>query len=79
LRKEILALSERKGQHVRTRINIDDQLLADAQTASGYKSKKQTIEEALRLMIRLRRQQEVAHAFGKFRWHGNLERSRRGA
>jgi len=27
-------------------------------------------------MIRLRRQQEVGAAFGKYRWRGNLARSR---
>ena len=36
------------------------------------------VEEALRLLVRLRRQQEVGAAFGKFRWHGNLPRSRKG-
>ena len=41
-------------------------------------TKKQTVEQALRLMIRLRRQQEVGAAFGKYRWRGNLARSRKG-
>jgi hypothetical protein len=36
------------------------------------------VEEALRLMIRLRRQRNVDAAFGKYRWHGNLARSRLG-
>jgi Arc/MetJ family transcription regulator len=63
---------------MRTNIDIDDGLMADAQKASGYATKKQTVEEALRLMIRLRQQQEVGAAFGQFRWSGNLNRSRRG-
>jgi len=63
---------------MRTNIDIDDDLMADAQKASGFTTKKQTVEEALRLMIRLRRQQDVGAAFGKFRWRGNLDRSRRG-
>jgi Arc/MetJ family transcription regulator len=63
---------------VRTNIEIDDGLMADAQKVSGCATKKQTVEEALRLMIRLRRQQEVGAAFGKFRWRGNPGRSRRG-
>jgi hypothetical protein len=29
-------------------------------------------------MIRLRRQQEAGAAFGKYRWRGNLARSRKG-
>jgi Arc/MetJ family transcription regulator len=63
---------------VRTNIEIDDALMAEAQKASGHTTKKQTVEEALRLLIRLRRQKEVDAAFGKYRWRGNLARSRRG-
>jgi Arc/MetJ family transcription regulator len=63
---------------VRTNIEIDDALMAEAQKASGHATKKQTVEQALRLMIRLRRQREAGLAFGKYRWHGNLARSRKG-
>jgi Arc/MetJ family transcription regulator len=63
---------------MRTNIEIDDTLMAEAQKASGLATKKQTVEAALRLMIRLRRQQEVDAAFGKYRWRGNLGRSRKG-
>jgi Arc/MetJ family transcription regulator len=63
---------------MRTNIEIDDTLMAEAQKASGQVTKKQTVEEALRLMIRLRGQQEVGSAFGKYRWRGNLARSRKG-
>lgn len=62
---------------MRTNIDIDDRLMAEAQKASGT-TKKQTVEQALRLMVKLRRQQEVGAAFGKYRWHGNLARSRKG-
>ena len=51
---------------MRTNIDIDDTLMAEAQRASGLATKKQTVEEALRLMIRLRRQKEVGAAFGKY-------------
>jgi Arc/MetJ family transcription regulator len=63
---------------MRTNIDIDDALMAEAQRASGLTSKKQTVEEALRLMIKLRRQKEVGAARGKYRWHGDLSASRRG-
>jgi Arc/MetJ family transcription regulator len=63
---------------MRTNIEIDDTLMAEAQKASGRATKKQTVEQALRLMIRLRRQQEVDAAFGKYHWRGNLGRSRKG-
>jgi Arc/MetJ family transcription regulator len=63
---------------MRTNIEIDDTLMNEAQTLSGQKTKKATVEEALRLLVRLRRQKEVDKAFGKYRWRGDLSRSRSG-
>lgn len=63
---------------MRTNIEIDDALMAEAQKISGHGTKKQTVEEALRLMIRLRRQREFRKAFGKYPWRGNLPESREG-
>ena len=63
---------------MRTNIEIDDTLMAEAQKASRQPTKKAVVEEALRLMVRLRRQREVGAAFGKYRWHGQLARSRKG-
>jgi Arc/MetJ family transcription regulator len=63
---------------MRTNIEIDDTLMAAAQKASGQATKKQTVEQALRLMVRLGRQQEATAAFGQYRRRGNLARSRKG-
>ena len=63
---------------MRINIEVDDALMVEAQKASGHQTKKQTVEQALRLMVRLRGQQEVGEAFGKYRWRGNLARSRKG-
>lgn len=63
---------------MRTNIEIDDALMAEAQKASGNRNKKQTVQHALRLMVKLRAQQEVGEAFGKYRWRGDLSRSRKG-
>ncbi|MEA2974616.1 MAG: hypothetical protein QOF19_136 [Alphaproteobacteria bacterium] len=62
---------------MRTTIEIDDALMSEAQKASGQ-TKKQTVEQALRLLVRLRRQDEVGAVFGKYRWRGDLARSRKG-
>jgi Arc/MetJ family transcription regulator len=61
---------------MRTTIEIDDALMA-AQKASGQ-TKQKTVEQALRLLIRLRRQSEVGAAFGQYHWRGDLARSRKG-
>jgi Arc/MetJ family transcription regulator len=63
---------------MRTNIEIDDALLAEARKLSGQRTKRATVEEALRTLIRLRRQKEVDKAFGRYPWHGNLARSRKG-
>jgi Arc/MetJ family transcription regulator len=63
---------------MRTNIEIDDTLMEQARKVTGYATKKQIVEEALRLVIRLRGQSEVAASFGKYRWSGNLDRSREG-
>ena len=63
---------------MRTDIEIDDTLMAEAQKASGQATKKQTVEQALRLLIKLRRQKEADSAFGRYRWRGSLNVSRRG-
>lgn len=63
---------------MRTNIEIDEALMAAAQKASGQPTKKATVEEALRLMIKLRQQKAVDAAYGKFRWRGDLSRSRKG-
>jgi len=63
---------------MRTNIEIDDTLMAEAQNACGHATKKQTVEEALRLLVRLRRQGEFRTAFGKYPWRGNLAESRGG-
>ena len=63
---------------MRTSIDIDDAVMAEAQKLSGCATKKETVEQALRLLIRLRRQREFVAAFGKYPWRGNLARNRRG-
>lgn len=63
---------------MRTNIDIDAALMAQALKASGQSTKKGTVEAALRLLLRLRQQQKVDAAFGKYPWRGDLARSRKG-
>lgn len=62
---------------MRTTIEIDDKLMRSALKASGLKTKRAVVEEGLRLLINLRRQKDVLRLFGKLRWEGNLDKSRR--
>ena len=62
---------------IRINIEIDDGLMGEAQKVSGHATKKHTVEEALCLMVQLRRQGEFRTAFGKYRWRGNLAQIRK--
>ncbi len=61
---------------MRTNIVINDQLLAEAQRMTGIKTKKGVVEEGLKLLLRLKRQERVKTRRGKLRWTGNLEAMR---
>ncbi len=60
----------------RTNIVIDDELMAEALRATGLKTKREVVETALHLLVRLKRQEEIRAARGQLRWEGDLERSR---
>lgn len=61
---------------MRTNIIIDDQLMQDALRLGGFKTKKETVEEALRLLIRLKQQEQIRKYRGKLYWEGDLEKMR---
>jgi len=61
---------------MRTNVVIDDSLMNKAKSISGYKTKKQTIEEALKLLIAQKEQSEIRKWRGKLNWEGNLEEMR---
>ena len=67
-----------RGPAVRTDIDIDETLLDEAKRATGLRTKKETVEEGLRLLVRLKEQEEILGLAGKVRWEGELETSRRG-
>lgn len=62
---------------MRTNIVIDDKLIAEAQKATGIKTKKAVVEEGLRLLLRMRKQESVRKWRGKLRWEDDLEAMRR--
>jgi Arc/MetJ family transcription regulator len=62
---------------MRTNIEIDDKLLAEAMTASGLSTKKATVEEALRRLVRHYRQKNAVAALAGTGWIGRLDEMRR--
>ncbi len=62
---------------MRTNIEIDDALMAEALKAGGYRTKKAAVEEGLRLLVRTRNQARIRQLRGKLRWEGSLDEMRR--
>jgi len=61
---------------MRTNIVIDDQLMDQALLLSGLKTKKETVEEALRLLIAQKNQAAIRNFRGKLNWEGSLDAMR---
>jgi Arc/MetJ family transcription regulator len=62
---------------MRTNIEIDDKLMAEAMKAMGSRTKRQTVEEALRRLIQTQKQREALNLRGKINWDGDLNLMRR--
>jgi len=65
-----------RRQCMRTNVVIDDKLMNKAKKVSGLKTKKETIEEALKLLVAQKEQSEIRNLRGKLKWEGNLEEMR---
>jgi len=63
---------------MRTNIDIDDSLMRQAMRHGGTRTKKATVEAALRLFIQTRLQGGIRKLRGKVKWEGNLDESRLG-
>ena len=63
---------------MRTNIEIDDQLLAEARAVTGEASMRATVEQALRLVVRFARQKRAIEELHGIGWEGNLDAMREG-
>jgi Arc/MetJ family transcription regulator len=61
---------------MRTNIDIDDALLAEAMAATGLRTKRKVVEAGLRLLVRHKRQAGARELFGRVQWEGDLHRER---
>ncbi len=58
---------------MRTNIDIDDYLMHEAMELSGHKTKKETVEDALNLLIQIKRQEAIREYRGKLKWEGDQD------
>lgn len=63
---------------MRTNIDIDEQLLAEAQAVAGTATKKATVEHALRELVRRKDRHRVRELLGTVDWIGDLDETRTG-
>ena len=61
---------------MRTNIDIDDRLMAEAMQALGASTKRETVERALAEAVRARRQLEAWKRMKGMGWEGDLEEMR---
>lgn len=61
---------------MRTNIEIDDDLMTNALKATGLKTKKNVVEQGLKLIIRRHEQQVIRKLRGKVKWEGDLDEMR---
>ncbi len=61
---------------MRTNIVIDDELMESALKASGLSTKKEVVEQGLRLLIKRNQQQDIRSLRGKVKWDGDLDEMR---
>jgi Arc/MetJ family transcription regulator len=61
---------------MRTNIDIDDELIAEAMTRGGLKTKRAAVEEALRAYIAMKRELDIRELWG-IGWDGDLKEWRR--
>ena len=63
------------GRAMRLTIEVDNDLLREAMRCSGKRTIRETIEEGLRLLIRINAQSGIRRLRGKIHLAGNLEES----
>jgi len=61
---------------MRTNIEIDNKLMADALKATGLNTKKEAVELGLKALIKLNKQASIRALRGKLKWEGDLEEMR---
>ncbi len=62
---------------MRTNIDINDDLMADALKVGSFKTKKEAVEAGLRLIVKTRRQSRLKRLRGGLNWEGSLDKTRR--
>ena len=58
-------------------IELDEDLVAEAQRVTGLRTNRDLIDHALRELVRRRQQRRLLELRGRVKWEGNLSKIRR--
>ena len=61
---------------MRTNIVIDDDLMAEAMKLSRLKTKKAAVETGLKLLVQIKKQEQIKSLRGKLKWDDDLDAMR---
>jgi Arc/MetJ family transcription regulator len=61
---------------MRTNIVIDDKLMQETLRATGLKTKREAVDQALRTLLRMNKQAQIRRFRGKLEWQGDLNAMR---
>ena len=61
---------------MRTNIIIDDDLMKEAMALSNIKTKKAVVEYGLKLLVQIKKQEQIKNLRGKLKWTDDLETMR---
>jgi Arc/MetJ family transcription regulator len=63
---------------MRTNIEIDDEVMSEAMRIAGTRTKRETVDLALRELVARQRRLGILELRGRIHWEGDLDESRRG-
>ncbi|MEA3363952.1 MAG: type II toxin-antitoxin system VapB family antitoxin [Thermodesulfobacteriota bacterium] len=61
---------------MRTNIVVDDNLIAEAMKLCNIKTKKGVVDQALNLLVQVKKQEKIRQLRGKIHWEGDLDELR---
>ncbi len=61
---------------MRTNIIIDDDLMNQAMALSQLKTKKAVVESGLKLLVQIKKQEQIKSLRGKLKWDSDLDEMR---
>jgi len=62
---------------MRTNVIIDDKLMSKALKSGKYRTKKDAIEQGLKLLVQINSQKKLQRLKGNIHWEGDLNEMRR--